>query len=315
MRGAVGLGVLLGCLALATSCRPTVGTFDASAYVHPNYAYQVRYSDAASQSLMPEGWELDNLYKRRRKFESKKGADYVARLFLDANRDGQSDDLGEFPIFDLRFVHKKHSGVIWLRTVPLPLSEGERELRGLLANIVEGISGGGSRVVQLEGELWSTNRQSRYAAKAVESTGASVAGLPAHQVVVDVSNVDTLKVDPKNVEMRITLVAAHTAFRFEPSGYHAEFPVLLLAGYANAPTDFDAGVRDFQELLSRIEIDGKSGYRKEASGSAAPPTSEVATAPPGSPTAPVAKPLAPSQPPAADAGLPDAAGPDATSAP
>lgn len=311
----VAAGLLFG------ACRATVGEFQSGGYAHASYPYLVRYVDPAHKSLMPPDWQLDNLYERRGGYSVKKGADYQFRLFLDVDHNGERDDLGEFPTFDLRFTHKKNSGVIWLRTIPLERDQREKEPRVLLDAIVEGISGGGYDVIQLEGKLYATNNQRRYAAKVVQSGEGSVAGMKAFVATVDVSNVDTLKVDPKSVEVRLNLVVAHTSFEFKtksrrasgkapgsgpggPAPDYGKFPVLLLGGYANAPADFESGIPDFHGLLSRIEVDGKTGFVAPAKSPKARPTPEPSAdaAPAPAPPPDTATPAPDAATPAPDAG-------------
>lgn len=241
-------------------CRSGVGTFAPQGYRHPQYPYSVKYDDAAAQRLMPEQWQLDNFFDDRGALRPKQGADYESTLYLDTDGNGENDDLGKHQIFDLRFTHRKTAGVIWVRTIPLVLSMRDKELSVLLDGMVESISGGGYRVVQLAGNLYAANKQQVYAAKVVHRSPASLAGLDAYMVTVDVSNVDRLRVDPKSVEARMMLVLARTPFEFEHPGWNTKFPVTLFLGYSNSRSDFRASLRDFAGLLNRLEISGNSGF-------------------------------------------------------
>jgi hypothetical protein len=91
-----------------------------------------------------------------------------------------------------------------------------------------------------------------------------VAGQDAFSTVVDVSNVDRLRVDPQSVEVRVEYVMVRTPFQFTPRlGGAARLPVVLLASHASSPADFEASSADFRNLLGRIDIDGHAGFSEE----------------------------------------------------
>lgn len=264
--------------ALAYACHSGVGEFGKLGYQHPEYPYSVRYSDEARQLLMPDDWQLDNFYDRGHGLVPKTGDDYEATLYLDVNGDGKSDDVGTVPLFDLRFTHRRTTAVVWLRTVPIEQRLRDKELRVLMDGIVSGISGGGYRTVELEGSLYETNNEQRYAAKVVRSMNGKLAGRDAYAVVVDVSNVDRLRVDPKAVEARVMIVLARTGLEERVSGrVRDKFPILLLAEYIGVPSDFDATLPDFVGLLRRITFGGHAGFtleeaqKTEPVGASAPP--------------------------------------------
>lgn len=271
----------------AVTCRPTVGSFTPNGYEHPEYGYTIRYHDSKEQTLMSEDWLLDNLTRKPDgKIVRKRGADYESHILLDVDDDGKRDDLGAFPTFDMRFEHKKTAAVIALRTIPIETKQKDRELRILVEGLVERISGGGYEVVQLEGELHAANKERRYAAKVLRSARAKLAGQDAYSTVVDVSNVDRLRVDPNSVEVRVEFVMVRTPFQFTPRlGAAARLPVVLLASHASSPADFEAQSADFRGLLGRIDIDGHVGFSEEkAAGESTPDASTALPEPEPAPS-------------------------------
>jgi hypothetical protein len=213
----------------------------------------------------------------------KTGADYEATRYLDVDGDGESEDIGTVPIFDLRFTHKKTTAVVWLRTRPIEQRLRDKELRVLMSGIVEGISGGGYQVVELNGALYETNKEQRYAAKVVRSTKATLAGKEAFATVVDVSNIDRLKVESTAVEARIMIVLARTGIETTIGRRvkKKDFPVVMLAEYAASPSDFDATLPDFEGLLKRVSFGGATGFAlEEPAAPAPPPAAPTQSAPP-----------------------------------
>jgi hypothetical protein len=253
---------LVGIVLFASACRPSQGAVSPTGYAPDNCGYEVRFEDADRQSLMSPEWRLDNFVRGGDGFKPKEGSDYEAELFLDTDDDGISNKLGEFPIYDLRFTHRRTAGVIAIRSIPLDLTSQDRELRVLADSLVESISGGAYVMVQIGGEDRRTNKDRRYAAKVQRRAEATLAGQPAHVITIDVSNVDRLEVDPESVEVRATLVLVRTGAKLTfASSSKTEFPLLLIAAYINSPQDYAAAESDFVSLLSRIAVGGKAGFK------------------------------------------------------
>ncbi len=299
------LGVATKCLGAAAfvfACHSGVGTFAPSGYQHPEYPYLVQYADPQRKLLMSDEWQLDNFYEVNRSLTPKKGADYETTLWLDVNGDGKSDEVDTVQAFDLRFTNRKTSAVAWVRTIPIEPSLRDKELRVLMGGIVERISGGGYRLIQLGGSLYATTEDQRYAAKVIRSQKGTLAGRDAYAVVVNVSNVDKLKVDPKSVEARLMIVLCRTGIETRVTlRRKQEFPVLMIAELAAEPSDFDAAISDFAGLLNRISIGGKAGFTLEK------PTEERSK--PAPPTKPAVEPSAPAAEAATTSSPPDAGAP------
>jgi hypothetical protein len=269
----------LATLVVVVGCHSAVGAFSATGYKHPDLAYGVRYWDVPNRALMPDSWQIDNFYvDPGGTLRVKRGAEYEVTRYLDVDGDGKREDLGTVPAYDLRFTNKKNAGAIAITTEPLETKLEERELRVLLGSIVDSIAGGGYQMVQIEGILYAVNNERRYATKIVGEGTATLANQDAYTMVVDVSNVDQLKVDPTNVEVRVMFVLAHTPLVFNTGLKYdlRKFPVVMLVSYSNRPADFDAGLSDFRGLLGRIQIGEASGY-VQASPSVAPSASSASS--------------------------------------
>jgi hypothetical protein len=298
---------LVGTVLLVSGCRRSQGAESPTGYTPQDSGYEVRYDDRERRSLISSEWQLDNFIGGGDGFKPKKGSDYEAEVFLDVDDDGTSDKLGSFPIYDLRFTHRRTAGVISIRSVPLESTTKDKELRVLADSLVESISGGGYVMIQIQGQDRATNKDQRYAAKVQRRAEATLAGKPAHLITVDVSNVDRLKVDPESVEARVTLVLVRTGAKRIYARYHqVEMPLLLIAVYTNSPQDYAATESDFTSLLSRITVEGKAGFKAQESApsNAKPSTDSPKQDQAPSPAGPEENPSAPSPEPGAPEVLP-----------
>ena len=104
-----------------------------------------------------------------------------------------------------------------------------------------------------------------------------LAGNEAYATVVDISNVDRLRVDPKGVDARVMLIIAHTPLQYKHNHYGGRtvFPVLMMASYSNSPEDFDASLQDYKDFLGRIQLGGRMGFELQQ----APPGPDASAAP------------------------------------
>jgi len=250
-------------MAFIMGCGPSLrGSFSSTGFAHSDYPYRVVSPSPPGYQILGPEWRLDNYYLRRGKLEAKKGADYESDYYVDVNRDGKADDLGEFHTYDLRYVHKRTAGVIWLRTIPLPVSASEKELRVLARDYVDEITGTHYETVQLKGYVVHINKERAYAVDIVESAGGTVARRPAHAVTVEVASVEQLKLSPDRRQTRVRLVLIRPGFTFKrrtAGGRGAKLPVLMLAGYANHVDDYQASLADFERFLGQIEIQAMRG--------------------------------------------------------
>jgi hypothetical protein len=56
------------------------------------------------------------------------------------------------------------------------------------------------------------------------------------------------------------------------------YPMVVLAGYSNMPTDFQTGLADFHDFLGRVTVAGRAGLTLEATPpESTPPAPAVAS--------------------------------------
>ncbi len=276
--------VLLSLLCPALACGPTAaGAITPDGYEHKKYEYRV--AALSNGELMPEGWLLDNFYREANQpLKPKNGEAYVAVYDLDLEGDGEYETSRQELAYDLRFKHREHDGVIFVRTVPISNDLKDKKLSVLIDRYVDQIAGAGYEVVTL-GAHTKVVVEKRYAAAVVDKRPATLAGNEAYVVTADIANLDRLKVDPEARSERVQVVLLHTDFRYEV-GRHSptpvQFPVVMYVGYANQPDEFNAGLPEFHEFLARISVAGRHGFAADASEltSVGPPSEEPASAQP-----------------------------------
>jgi hypothetical protein len=223
--------MVMGALGLVHwGCVPShPGEFANGSFVHSKHGYRV--VPRPTGGLVPGDWRLDNFHGDPGDRKPKHGADYEGHYFVDIDRDGKTDDIGEYYLFDLRFTNARDDGVIWLRTVPLPLDDANKALRVLANAYVEGIAHDRYEVVQLEGKLHATDSEVSYATQVIASASGTVGNREAFAVTVNVANTNQLKLDPNARWRRVELVLVRTPFAFDVKGTkkpEGPVPVLMV---------------------------------------------------------------------------------------
>ena len=140
----------------------------------------------------------------------------------------------------------------------------EKKLSVLMDRYVEHIAGAGYEIVSLNAQSHLLVEK-RYAAAIVAKGTTKLAGREAYVAVLEVANIDQIKIDPNARRERVEVVLLHTDFTYEKrslneSAKPASFPVVMFAGYANMPDEFEAGLGEFHDFLGRIEIAGERGF-------------------------------------------------------
>jgi hypothetical protein len=194
---------------------------------------------------MAPGWSLDNYRRELGEWVPKASNEYISTFDFDDNNDGRSDGTLSAFTYALRYEHRVHSGVIWLREVPISAKLRDKDLRILMQSYVDEITSSSYEVVRLDSTTAAVLER-RYAAAVIEQGPVTIAGRPGYFATVDVANLDQLRVSPDARARRVQLVIfrapkdetldADPRRRRNPQT--GSFPVLIVAGYSNLPTDF-----------------------------------------------------------------------------
>jgi hypothetical protein len=281
----------LGVVAVAVAmvgCRPdqpgrvSVGRYDSTSY---GLAVTGDASDPESPAagLMPIGWKLDNFRGSPLPDEPKTGDSYKTKYRFDRDNDGDLDLFFEESAFQLRFKSLQDAGVVWLRTIPVSEDLSETQLSTLMSGLVDSLAGGEYESVALSAKRVLTVEK-RYAATLVSALPCRLAEHECLVGTIELADVDQLRMTPGHRSQKMELVLSRSPFRYEERRTRTTFPVYILVGYANQPSDFDKSLPAFRDLLSRIEIVNRRGFSTLAS--TAPSTAPEPSAPtPASPPA------------------------------
>ena len=288
---ALALVLLVGCGA----GKPPA--FTPQGYQQPDHKYRISYVDANAQRVMSSNWRVDNYFRDLdNELVPKEDDIYETEFEFDLDDDGKPDKTEELAVYDLRFVHLRTAGVVWIRSIPVSQYDGNKALDVFLQNYLDSVAGAGFEVARF-GKITQLTEK-RYAPHLVSSAPATVAGKEALVSVVEIANVDELQISPAARRKRIKIVLIRPGFSYPVTFYlgmgasTVNFPVILVAVYANQPDYFEQNLPDFDSFLGRVEIGGVSGFKeKPAATTNAPATSDTTVVPadPGSTvTAPVA---------------------------
>lgn len=258
IKNANTLLIFIGMVVFGTACATAgPGTFSATGFLHTDYGYTVRPKSGGNATILPREWILDNYYGENN--EPKTGVDYQVKYYVDVNRDGESELVGKLFKYDLLFTHRHHGGIIWLSTEPLDLDMKEKDLAVLLDSDLSELAGIHYGSIELQGTRFRTSSEKEFATKVLEMTPGTVAGMEAIAATVDIVNINQFRFDPNTPRDRMRLVFVRTSFQCKTRKRDTTLPVLMIAGYANRDCDFDKGISDFNDFISRIAVGGKSG--------------------------------------------------------
>jgi hypothetical protein len=247
---------------LLAGCRPGLaGSMSPDGFKHGEHDYEVRAADKEG-NLLSSDWRLDNIYVQKSGgmtvTEPKRSAEYMTTLHFDTDGDGEPDLESKALVYDLRYVHKKHSGVIWLRTVPISQNLREKELRVLMQDYLDAVAGAGYEIVSLG--TGPVVVEKRYGVEILDRQAGTLAFRDAFSAEFAVANIDQLQVEKDARETQVLVLLCRPGF-VHTVGHSVRYPVLMVAGLASQPEDFDKALPDFMDFLSRIQIGRASGLK------------------------------------------------------
>ena len=293
----IGLGLSLSLVFV--NCGPQrPGVFSPTGFQNESHGYKVVAlpgRDANRAELMPSDWQLDNFYRDETdELKPKTAPEYETKLLFDLDGDGKVDKTDEAFVHDLRWIHARHHGVIWVRSVPVSTELRNVDLDVLLADYVNEISGAGYEAVRFGGK--GGVEEHRYVARLMRKTAGRLAGQEAIDSEIEVANSEQIKLDPTSRWQHARLVLARGPvphMEHSVDGTDHPFPVVLVLGYENSPDHFAEGQPDFDNLLSRFTVHELSGFVPSPSATAPAPPVPAAVATPGPSTSAAVPPIPP----------------------
>jgi hypothetical protein len=241
----------------AVACVEASGTFSADGYRNAEFPYGVRYAQPTAKDFLGPDWRIDNYYLQDDGTigSPKTTSEYVGTEAVDLRGDGRLTRW-RANYFDLKLDNRKTSGVIWVQHIQLGRNDADRNLRNLFDDYAEALSGSGFFAAVRNGQI----RAKTYAAKIVEGKDTTLGGHPAYDVRLELANLDQVRLDPsaRTALIRVVLIKTDYVYHWT-SATTTEVPmdshVLLRVGYSARPSDFDAGLPDFERFLTLLQFD------------------------------------------------------------
>jgi len=275
------------------ACVADRGAFGTTGY-KSTYGYEVPFR-SGTKSLLPPEWGIDNfrLDSDSGHWVRKDQDRYITNYDFDNDGDGKTDRSLKSFTYALRYEHRVHAGVIWLREIPIAQKLRNKDLRVLLQTYLDEIAGATYETVNI-GTTLPVVVEHRQAPVVLEEGPATVAGQPGYAITIDLANIDEVTVAPHARIMRIQLVMTRAPRDeiYEPMNTRnprEAYPVILLAGYSNLPKDFAKHLDDFHGFMRNMTVAGQSGFVLNVSpvapAPAGAPAPAAAPAPAGAPAA------------------------------
>lgn len=319
------------------ACTPTSGAWGPQGYEQSLTKYRVNFADASQKQFLPNDWRLDNYTydSLSKKWREKDGNQYRAERRLDEDGDGTigSNEKRTENIYDLRFVNSRDNAVIWLKVHPMEATQANLDLDVLLENYADGLAGTG---LFEQSSLFglAVDKVRHYTSFIVKKEPTALGNLSAIRGVIEIADVDKLRLDPKHRDSKAELVFAKVVYLEDlgftkpnasrwpvvavTSGsngqyvhYKAQRTGLLVIGYYDDASRFESHLKDLHALLDQIVIP-ESAIPPNAE----PPLRTASAAPAESASRPVAPATSTASPePAASATPPAVSGPAPAKAP
>jgi len=261
----------------ATGCASASGALGPDGYEQKLTKYRLNYTDASNKKFLSDDWVLDNYAydSTKKEWSEKKGEQYRAKRYLDEDGDGtitrreQNDE----NVFDLRFVNSHDNAVIWFKVHPMGPSDSKRDLDVILENYADGLEGTG---LFEQSSLFGLahDKARHFTTFIVKKEPAALGALPAIRGVIEIADVDKLRLEPTHRDSKAELVFAKVVYLQKLSGkpnnplwpvvvdsksqltslYYAQRTGLLVVGYYDDAARFDSHVADLHALLAQIVI-------------------------------------------------------------
>lgn len=176
---------------------------------------------------------------------------------MDTDGDGEPETY-DAPRYDLKLVHSKTNGVIWVREIPLDANHAEKALDVLVGNYAESMSGSGFYAEDLANDRIATAKT--FATRILDQKPMVVSGREAVDATIELANVEQLKLasDSRQGKVRVIFVKAGCKRDLGLRTTSAIVPLLTMIGYYNDPAHFDALIPEFDAFVKSMTFDDGS---------------------------------------------------------
>ena len=246
--------------ATASACGSTVTQSAAfrSSGVHVQLASTVvSFADPAVRRVVDGDWRLDNFEANSSGLpgRQKTGPNYETRLSLDADGNGTPEHVETVAAFDLKFVHPKTGGQMWVRHVPMSPAAAALEMHVLLRDYLASIEATGAVTVHAAktkvGTRLTFTPQRQLRTRMVTRQNAT---LDQRDAIIATFALDEVIAGPDTLRpwrsARILMV--RTGEWVVKSGHR--WPVVLLAALVEHPETFAKAEPAFDALVRRLHF-------------------------------------------------------------
>ena len=232
------------------ACAPEHGTITRKGFVYKSRKYRVDFTVPSKRQFINANWTVDNyVYDKTGPFggtwSAKEGKRFLGHRMVDKDGDGTASREQAF-LFDLRLVHRRTNGVIWMQTFELPSNQQDKKLEVFLRNYVDSLSGTGLyRQGSVYGVIRATLR--RFAAKVDLKMRTTRGPSQVLHAIISLVDLARKKISPKYEADKIKLLLSKIRRLGRPN-------LLLLVGYHNQAADFVGSLQDFGIFVKRIQV-------------------------------------------------------------
>lgn len=257
MMWANGAGALVLAAVLVGGCA-TAGTYGNrmtdDGFVASSNAYLVR-AVAKAPPVSDGKWRISNFTSTepRKSADIEPTSEYV--LYTRPNNTGPIRV--ELPQRDLAFASQTDEGQFWLRSVPLTLELQTKGPGIYLEKLVEGMNSATTTTRSVAWRTWwggeegvSIGKTETVSARIVETQAATIAGIEAVRVTIDVAYAEQARLDAGQVDRRVAMwmVILPKVLDRENTLRHA-----LVITASNVPQRFEQTLVAAESLLPSIE--------------------------------------------------------------
>jgi hypothetical protein len=251
-RALAAVGALL-LTAPLMGCAGATGSFTPEGFHHAEFPVTVRYANPAAKEFLGPDWRVDNFTTEYDgTVEPKKTREYRGEESVDRRGDGNFVDSQTY-YFDLKLDNRKTSAVIWMQSIHLGPNEADQNLKNLVEEYADALSGSGFYAALRWGHGLGVKAKT-YAAKIVDGKETTLGGVNAYDAKLELANVDQIRIDPNARAAIIRVVLVGTQYMHPWDDYGGKARTILRVGYRASPSDFDAGLPDFERFLKLIDL-------------------------------------------------------------
>ncbi|MBN1770980.1 MAG: hypothetical protein JXB32_06965 [Deltaproteobacteria bacterium] len=262
------LRLLLITAIFGSACTPSVlgGKLRADGYHHNLLPIHLRSSSGRAQQYVSPDWQLDNFRNEAGDWTQKEGPGYSTDVVVDLRGDRtdarRPQHTTQTPVFDVLLKHRRNGAQLWMRTELLPEPYRERTLESLVAAYAEQLSGTAFVGVAVYPVSVAVSRG--YATKIVSSGATKVGDRDAYEAVIEVANLDQLRLDPQSRSLIMHVVFVESGYDLYQSGPRgrARGRAIVVLGYSATPSAYEESHEDFARFRAELVLGSpdRNGY-------------------------------------------------------